>query len=64
MNAKRAKKIRLAARTYAALINAPEVKQTLNFKGKSIINAPFSGRGLYLRMKREAQGKPPHAKDI
>lgn len=53
MNAKKAKTLRRDARTYGA--SAPDVASVTLRNGQNI-NAPFSQRGLYRRLKRETKG--------
>ena len=61
MNAKKAKALRRDARTYGA--SAPEVESVTLRNGQNI-NAPFSQRGLYRRLKQETKGPAPHGKDV
>lgn len=61
MNSKKAKALRRDARTYGA--SAPEVASITLRNGQSI-NAPFSQRGLYRRLKQGTKGLTPHGKDI
>ena len=61
MNSKKAKALRREARMYSA--SAPKVASVTLRNGQSI-NAPFSQRGLYRRLKQEAQGTAPHGKDV
>ena len=61
MNSKKAKALRRDARTYGA--SAPEVESVTLRNGQNI-NAPFSQRGLYRRLKPETKGLAPRGKDI
>ena len=61
MNAKKAKALRRDARIYGA--SAPDVASVTLRNGQNI-NAPFSQRGLYRRLKQEARGTAPHGKDV
>ena len=61
MNSKKAKALRRDARTYGA--SAPEVASVTLRNGQNI-NAPFSQRGLYRRLKQETKGLAPHGKDV
>ena len=61
MNAKKAKALRRDARIYGA--SAPDVSSVTLRNGQNI-NAPFSQRGLYRRLKQEARGTAPHGKDV
>ena len=61
MNAKEAKALRRDARTYGA--SAPDVSSVTLRNGQNI-NAPFSQRGLYRRLKQEARGTAPRGKDV
>ena len=61
MNSKKAKALRRDARTYGA--SAPEVASVTLRNGQNI-NAPFSQRGLYRRLKQGTKGQLPHGKDV
>lgn len=61
MNAKKAKALRRDARMYGA--SAPDIN-TVTLRNGQKINAPFSQRGLYRRLKQETKGMVPHGKDI
>ncbi len=61
MNSKKAKALRRDARTYGA--SAPDVN-TVTLRNGQKINAPFSQRGLYRRLKQEAKGLVPYVKDV
>ena len=61
MNAKKAKALRRDARMYGA--SAPDVSSVTLRNGQNI-NAPFSQRGLYRRLKQETKGMVPHDKDV
>ncbi|HNG00891.1 MAG TPA: hypothetical protein PLQ71_03365 [Nitrospira sp.] len=61
MNSKKAKALRRDARTYGT--SAPEVASVTLRNGQSI-NAPFSQRGLYRRLKQGMKGQLPHGKDV
>ena len=61
MNSKKAKALRRDARTYGA--SAPEIASVTLRNGQNI-NAPFSQRGLYRRLKQETKDLAPHGKDI
>lgn len=60
MNAKQAKALRRQAREFAG--EAPTVNSVVLRNGQAI-NSPYSARGLYRRLKREAQGDgaPKHS---
>ena len=61
MNSKKAKALRRDARMYGA--SAPEVASVTLRNGQSI-NAPFSQRGLYRRLKQGMKAQLPHGKDV
>ena len=61
MNSKKAKALRRDARTYGA--SAPDVS-TVTLRNGQKINAPFSHRGLYRRLKQETKGLVPYGKDV
>ena len=61
MNAKKAKALRRDARMYGA--SAPDIN-TVTLRNGQKINAPFSQRGLYRRLKLEERHQLPHGKDI
>lgn len=61
MNSKKAKALRRDARTYGA--SAPGVS-TVTLRNGQKINAPFSQRGLYRRLKQETKGLVPYGKDV
>ena len=61
MNAKKAKALRRDARMYGA--SAPDIN-TVTLRNGQNINAPFSQRGLYRRLKQETKGMVPHGKDV
>ena len=61
MNSKKVKALRRDARMYDA--SAPDIN-TVTLRNGQKINAPFSQRGLYRRLKQETKGLAPHGKDI
>ena len=61
MNSKKVKALRRDARMYGA--SAPDIN-TVTLRNGQKINAPFSQRGLYRRLKQETKGLAPHGKDI
>ncbi len=61
MNSKKAKALRRDARTYGA--SAPEVASVTLRNGQNI-NAPFSQRGLYRRLKLDERHQLPRGKDV
>ena len=61
MNNKKAKALRRDARTYGA--SAPDVS-TVTLRNGQSINAPFSQRGLYRRLKQGMKLQLPHGKDV
>ena len=61
MNSKKAKALRREARMYSA--SAPKVASVALRNGQNI-NAPFSQRGLYRRLKQETKDLAPHGKDV
>ena len=61
MNSKKVKALRHDARMYGA--SSPEVASITLRNGQNI-NAPFSQRGLYRRLKQETKGMAPHGKDV
>ena len=61
MNSKKVKALRRDARMYGA--SAPDIN-TVTLRNGQKINAPFSQRGLYRRLKQETKGLAPRSKDV
>ena len=61
MNSKKAKALRRLARDYSG--HAPDRAQVTLRNGQAI-NVPYSGRGLYRRLKLDEQHQLPRGKDV
>ena len=61
MNSKKVKALRRDARMYGA--SAPDIN-TVTLRNGQKINAPFSQRGLYRRLKQETKDLAPRSKDV